>query len=448
MTITTEDHDLRRTPPQDTAAERIVLGAMMLARDAIADVIELVTADEYYRPAHGTIHRAITDLYVKGEPTDAAAVAAKLLTTGDLQRVGGAPYLFECIEAVPTVANAGWHAKRIRNDAGRRRLAEVGTKMVSLALNPGVEYTEAVDQAGQSFYDATTRHDSGELTPLSALIGPTLEAISAAAANPDSVIGLPTGLVDLDRLTGGLRPGQLVVVAGRPGMGKSVFGVDVARNIAIRAGKPVAFFALEMGEDELIQRILSAETLIPLHALRDAKHLSDLDWRRLAEAETELAAAPLHIDPTPSVNMTEIRARARRLAQRKGLSLIVVDYLQLMTPARKSESRQQEVAEISRGMKLLAKELQVPVIAVAQLNRDNEKRQDKRPMLADLRESGALEQDADLVIFVHRDDYYDKESARAGEVDLIVAKNRSGPQDTITAAAQLHVSRFVDMCVL
>ncbi|WP_371409762.1 replicative DNA helicase [Micromonospora zamorensis] len=448
MTITAEDQDLRRTPPQDTAAERIVLGAMMLARDAIADVIELVTADEYYRPVHGTIHRAITDLYVKGEPTDAAAVANKLLTTGDLQRVGGAPYLFECIEAVPTIANAGWHAKRIRNDAGRRRLAEAGTKMVGLALNPAIEYAEAVDQAGQNFYDATTRHDSGELTPLSALIGPTLEAISAAAANPDSVIGLPTGLADLDRLTGGLRPGQLVVVAGRPGMGKSVFGVDIARNISIRAGKPVAFFALEMGEDELIQRILSAETLIPLHALRDAKHLSDLDWRRLAEAEQELAAAPLHIDPTPSVNMTEIRARARRLAQRKGLSLIVVDYLQLMTPARKSESRQQEVAEISRGMKLLAKELQVPVIAVAQLNRGPEQRTDKRPMLSDLRESGALEQDADLVIFVHRDDYYDKESPRAGEVDLIVAKNRSGPQDTITAAAQLHVSRFVDMCVL
>jgi replicative DNA helicase len=447
MTITAEDQDLRRTPPQDTAAERIVLGAMMLARDDIADVIELVDDGDYYRPVHGTIHRAITDLYVKGEPTDAAAVAAKLLTSGDLQRIGGAPYLFECIETVPTVANAGWHAQRIRSNAGRRRLAEAGTKMVSLALNPGIEYTEAVDQAGQNFYDATTRHDSGELSPLSALIGPTLEAISAAAANPDSVIGLPTGLADLDRLTGGLRPGQLVVVAGRPGMGKSVFGVDIARNISIRAGKPVAFFALEMGEDELIQRILSAETLIPLHALRDAKHLSDLDWRRLAEAELELAAAPLHIDPTPSVNMTEIRARARRLAQRKGLSLIVVDYLQLMTPARKSESRQQEVAEISRGMKLLAKELQVPVIAVAQLNRGPEQRTDKRPMLADLRESGALEQDADLVIFVHRDDYYDKESARAGEVDLIVAKNRSGPQDTITAAAQLHVSRFVDMAI-
>lgn len=447
MTSTIEDHDLRRTPPNDTAAEQITLGAMMLSRDAIADVIELIDAEDYYRPAHGAIHRAITDLYVKGEPTDAAAVAGKLLASGDLQRVGGAPYLFELIDSVPVAASAGWYAKRIRSNAGRRRLAEAGTKMVSLALNPAVEYSEAVDQAGQTFYDATTRHDTGELQPLSALIGPTLEAISAAAENPSSVMGLPTGLADLDRLTGGLRPGQLVVVAGRPGMGKSIFGVDVARVVALRERKPVAFFALEMGEDELIQRILSAETQIPLHALRDAKHLSKTDWVRLDEAEQEIADAPLHIDPTPTVTMTEIRARARRLAQRKQLALIVVDYLQLMTPARRTESRQQEVADISRGMKLLAKDLRVPVIAVAQLNRGPEQRTDKRPMLSDLRESGALEQDADLVIFVHRDDYYDKESPRAGEVDLIVAKNRSGPQDTITASAQLHLSRFVDMAI-
>jgi len=447
MSVTTEDHDLRHTPPHDHGAEQIALGSMMLSRDAIADIIELLSADDYYRPIHGTIHTAIADLYSRGEPTDPAAVAAHLLATGDLNRVGGAPYLHTLISEVPVAANAAWYARRIAEHAGRRRLAAVAARMSRLALDPAIDYATAVDQAGQDFYDATIRHDSGELRPLSALVGPTLEAVQEIATHPDRLRGLPTGLVDLDRLTGGLQPDQLIVVAGRPGMGKSVFGVDIARAVALRAGKPVAFFALEMGEDELVQRILAAEAGVPLHVLRSGQ-LSDADWLSLAKAERYLGDAPLHIDPTPSVTMTEVRARARRLAQRKGLSLIVVDYLQLMSPARRVENRQQEVAEISRGMKLLAKDLHVPVVAVAQLNRGPEQRTDKRPQLSDLRESGALEQDADLVIFVHRDDYYDKESPRVGEVDLIVAKNRSGPTDTITAAAQLPFSRFVDMAIV
>jgi replicative DNA helicase len=442
------DERVDRTPPNNIAAERIVLGAMMLSADAIADVIEILHTGDYYRPANGTVHAAITDLYTRGEPVDPVAVIAHLLSTGDISRVGGAEYLHQCVEQVPTVANASWYAREVAEHAGRRRLIAAGTKMVQLAADPGLDLTSAMDQAGAEFYDATTAHDTGDLTPLGALLGPAMQAIRDASEHRGELRGISTGFTDLDQLTGGLRPGQLVVIAGRPGMGKSVAAVDIARATALRDKKPAAFFSLEMSEDELVTRILSAEARVPLHVISSG-HLRDGDWSRLEIASGHLAGAPLHIDPSPGLTMTEIRARARRLAQREGLALVIVDYLQLMTSSgrKNHQNREQEVAEISRGMKLLAKELRVPVVAVAQLNRGPEQRQDKRPMLSDLRESGALEQDADLVIFVHRDDYYDKESARAGEADLIVAKHRGGSTDTITVASQLHFARFVDMAI-
>jgi replicative DNA helicase len=447
MTSTTEPR-LDRTPPNNIAAERVVLGAMMLSHDAIADVIEILAKGDFYRPVNGTVYQAISDLYTRGEPTDPVAVIGRLLETGDIVRVGGAAYLHECVEDVPVTASAAWYARQVADAAGRRRLIEAGTKMVQLAAAPDIELTQAVDQAGAAFYDATTRHDTGELHPLRELVAPALQAIRDASEHRGELRGLSTGFMDLDQLTGGLRPGQFIVIAGRPGMGKSVLGVDIARANALRDKKPVAFFSLEMGEQELVTRVLSAETRVPLTVLSSG-HLSDSDWSRLEVAQDRLEQAPLHIDESPGLTMTEIRARARRLAQRTGLDLVVVDYLQLMQPSgRRVDNRQQEVADITRGMKLLAKELQVPVIAIAQLNRGVEQRQDKTPMLSDLRESGAIEQDADIVIFVHRDDYYDKDSARAGEADLVVAKHRGGATDTITVASQLPFARFADMAIV
>jgi replicative DNA helicase len=447
MTSTTEPR-LDRTPPNNAAAERVVIGAMMLSSDASADVIEILHADDFYRPVHASIYAAICTLYTRGEPTDPVAVTGQLLTTGDLQRAGGAPYLHECVTDVPVTASAGWYARQVAETAGRRRLLEVGGKILQLAAAPDIEYTSAVDQAGAAFYDATTRHDTGELKPLAQLLAPALAEIREHAEHRGELRGLATGFSDLDRLTGGLRAGQFIVVAGRPGMGKSVLGVDIARNVALREKKPVAFFSLEMSEQELVTRILAAEARVPLHVFNSG-HLGDVEWSKLEVAQTRLEEAPLHIDESSGLTMTEIRSRARRLAQRRGLDLVIVDYLQLMQPSgRRVENRQQEVAEITRGMKLLAKELQVPVIAIAQLNRGVEQRSDKTPLLSDLRESGAIEQDADIVIFVHRDDYYDKGSARAGEADFIVAKHRGGAIDTVTVAAQLAFARFVDMAIV
>jgi len=258
--------------------------------------------------------------------------------------------------------------------------------------------------------------------------------------------GVPTGFSDLDRLLNGLHPGQLIIVAGRPGLGKSTVSMDFARNAAIRSNCASAIFSLEMSKIEMVMRLLSAEARVPLHVLRSGQ-LTDDDWSKLARRMGEISEAPIFVDDTPSMNLMEIRAKARRLKQRHNLKLLVVDYLQLMTSPKRTESRQQEVADLSRGLKLLAKEIECPVIAVSQLNRGPEQRTDKRPQLSDLRESGSIEQDADVVILLHRDDYYDKESPRAGEADFIVAKHRNGPTDTVTVAAQLHLSRFVDMAI-
>ncbi|MEV6344158.1 replicative DNA helicase [Actinoplanes sp. NPDC051851] len=436
-----------RTPPNNVAAERVVLGAMMLSTDVIADIIEIVKASDFYRPAHAAIFNAIIDLSSRDEPTDPIAVAQQLLAVGDLQRIGGVPYLHDCLETVPTAANGTWYARQVAETAGRRRLIETATKMLQLAAAPDLTLDEALDQAGAAFHDAITQRDSGELRPLADLVDPTIAEIRSVAAHRGELRGVSTGFHDLDQLTGGLRGSQLIIVAGRPGMGKSILGVDIARTVALRDGKPAAFFSLEMSEQELVTRILSAEARVPLNVFNSG-HVDDNHWARLDQHAARLKAAPLHIDETPALTMTEIRARSRRLAQRHGLSLIVVDYLQLMTPSgRRTDSREQQVAEISRNMKLLAKELHVPVIAIAQLNRGPEQRNDKRPQLSDLRESGSLEQDADMVIFVHRDDYYDKDSPRAGEADFILAKHRGGPTDTVTVAAQLAFARFVDMAL-
>lgn len=435
------------TLPSGEAEERIVLGAMMQSADAIGDILDILRPEDFYRPKHTAIFDAIVKLYANGEPADAVAVTAQLLSTGDIQRVGGAPYLYDCADAVPTVANGTYYARRVADLARRRRLIEAGTKVVQAAYNPEHDIDEVTNLAETAVYDATMQREGKDLKAIGMILPGALESIRAAAESGTGMRGISTGFADLDKLTGGLRPGQLVVVAGRPGMGKSIFAVDVARANAIRDDRPVAVFSLEMSEEEILTRILAAESRVKLTKLTDGG-ADPGDWDHLHRASAKIGQAPLHIDDTPGVTLTEIRSRARRMKQRHKLSLLVVDYLQLMTPSgRRTESRQQEVADISRGLKLLAKELEIPVIAVAQLNRGVEQRADKRPMLSDLRESGALEQDADIVIFVHREDYYDKESPRMGEADLIVAKHRGGPTDTVAVAAQLHLARFADMAV-
>jgi replicative DNA helicase len=444
------DGQFDRSPPQDVAAEQCVLGGMLLSKDAIADVIEVLKAGDFYRPVHATIFDAVLDLYGRGEPADMITVAAALADSGELGRVGGAPYLHTLIASVPTAANAAYYARIVAERAVLRRLIEAGTRIVQLgygsAAGAGRDVDDLVDLAQQAVYDVTERRVSEDFAILSDLLQPTLDEIEAVGAQSGVMTGVPTGFTDLDRLLNGLHPGQLVIVAGRPGLGKSTAAMDFARATSVKHNFASAIFSLEMSKVEIVMRLLSAEARVPLHVLRSGQ-LSDDDWTKLARRMGEISEAPLFVDDTPNMNLMEIRAKARRLKQRHDLKLIIVDYLQLMTSPKRVESRQQEVAELSRGLKLLAKEVECPVVAVSQLNRGPEQRNDKRPQLSDLRESGSIEQDADVVILLHRDDYYDKESPRAGEADFIVAKHRNGPTDTVTVAAQLHLSRFVDMAI-
>jgi replicative DNA helicase len=433
-----------RTPPQDIAAEQSVLGAMLLSKDAIAEVLENLREQDFYRPAHQVVYGAILDLYSRGEPADAITISAELSRLGELGRIGGAPYLHTLVSGVPTAANAGYYARIVRERAVLRRLVEAGTRIVSMGYTGDGDVDNIVDRAQAEVYDVAARRTSEDYAPLSELLPGAMDEIEAISGRGGALSGVPTGFADLDSLTNGLHPGQMIVLAARPSVGKSTLGLDFARSASIKNGLTSAIFSLEMGRNEIVMRLLSAEAMIPLGSMR-AGTMSENDWQRLARTMSKVSEAPLFIDDSPNLTMMEIRAKARRLKQKHDLKLVVIDYMQLMTSGRRVESRQVEVSDFSRQMKLLAKELDVPVVAISQLNRGPEQRTDKRPMLSDLRESGSIEQDADMVILLHREDFYERESPRAGEADFIVAKHRNGPTANITVAFQGHYSRFVDM---
>ncbi|HEU5426922.1 MAG TPA: replicative DNA helicase [Actinocrinis sp.] len=436
-----------RIPPQDLAAEQGVLGGMLLSKDAIADVIDVIKGRDFYKPAHELIFDSILDLYGRGEPADAVTVSAELTKRGELARVGGAPYLHTLMSSVPTAANAGYYAVIVRERAILRRLVEAGTRITQMGYaTDGADLDEIVNRAQAEIYGVTEQRAGEDYAPLADVMEGALDEIESISNRSGQMTGVPTGFTDLDQLTNGLHAGQMVIIAARPAIGKSTLGLDLARSCSIRNGLTSVIFSLEMGRNEITMRLLSAEARVALHHMR-AGTMTDDDWARLARRMGEVSAAPLFIDDSPNMSMMEIRAKCRRLKQRHDLRLVIVDYLQLMSGggSRRPESRQQEVSEMSRALKLLAKELELPIIAIAQLNRGPEQRTDKRPMMSDLRESGSLEQDADVVILLHREDAYERESPRAGEADLIVAKHRNGPTATITVAFQGHYSRFVDM---
>lgn len=440
-----EDQTFDRMPPQDVNAEQCVLGGMLLSKRAIAEVIEIIDAEDFYRPQHETIFRAALDMYGRNEPADQITVGNYLRELGILGKVGGPVYLGECVASVPTAANAGYYAEIVRDCAIRRRIVEAGHRITEIGYSGEGEAQHATDAAQAELANVMKVQEDAD----SALLGEDLPDVVAELEKLQSegrAMGVSTGFLDLDSLLHGLHPGQMVIIAGRPGLGKSTLGVDFLRAASLRDKIPSAFFSLEMSRREVQHRIISAEARIGLHKIRGGQ-MTDQDWAAFANQMDRLVAAPLTIDATPNRTVAQIKARCRQIKQKTGLGLVVIDYLQLLdTPGRKRpENRQVEVSEMSRGIKLMAKDLDVPVVVLCQLNRGPEQRTDKKPMLSDLRESGSLEQDADVVILVHREDAYDKESERAGETDLIVAKHRAGPTSTITVAAQLHYSRFCDM---
>ena len=386
-----------RLPPQDVHAEQSVIGGMLLSKDAIADCVEGLKAVDFYRPAHELIYDAILDLYSRGEPADAITVSDELTKRGDLVRVGGQAYLHQLISSVPTAANAGYYAQIVAERAVLRRLVDAGTKIVQMGYGQGGgDVVDIVNAAQAEIYAVADKRGGDDYAVLGDVLEATVDEIEAASGRSGEMTGVPTGFTDFDNLTNGLHPGQMIVVAARPAVGKSTFGLDVARSAAIKHKMATVLFSLEMSRTEITMRLLSAEASIQLQNMRKGT-MRDEDWTRLARTMAEVSDAPLFIDDSPNMSLMEIRAKCRRLKQRHNLRLVIIDYLQLMSSGKRVESRQQEVAEFSRALKLLAKELEVPVIAISQLNRGSEQRQDKKPQMSDLRESGCLTADTRIL---------------------------------------------------
>lgn len=450
MTYDDQENEPQREsrPPQNVPAEMSVLGSMLLSRDAIADVAEIIKhPDDFYRPAHQTIFLAIRDRYTEGAPVDPIVLADDLTKSGDIDRIGGASYLHHLVQQVVTAAHAEHHAELVHEQAVLRTLQSACHRTLhEIAEGTGGtdELLDDLRAKVDGIVDDTSRGD--EDTLIGADGEDFLEQLERLQKDGPAR-GVKTGFTDFDSLTNGLQPGQLIVIAARPAIGKTTLGTDIIRQATIVDDLPAVFFSLEMSRNELKMKIASAQARVPLHHMQSQDGMTDDDWVRLAKVWPMINAAPLDIVDDPGLTLTKIRSHCRRIKRKRDLRLVVIDYLQLMEGelSGRSENRQQEVAKISRSLKKLAAELHVPVIAMSQLNRGAEQRTDKKPLLSDLRESGAIEQDANMVILLHREDAYDKYSPRAGEADFIVAKNRGGPTATITAAFQGHYSRFVDM---
>ena len=433
-----------RVPPHDDEAEMAVLGGMLLSKDAIGEVSQMIDVTDFYQPKHQTIYEAIIDLFSNSQNVDVVIVANQLMKDGNLDKVGGADYLHTLVAFVPTAANATYYAEIVHQRAILRNVIAAGTKIAQLGYSAeGSQAEDVVNLAQAEVYEMSTGRVKQDYEAIGPVVHDALEQLDKLQ-NGDLKTGVPTGFRDIDDVTQGLQPGQMVVVAGRPAMGKSTLGIDFARAAALHHNMTSIVFSLEMSKVELAQRIISAETNIPLAAMRRADDITADRWNTLNNFWNKLQNAPLFIDDSPNMSLMEIRAKCRRLKQTNDLKLVVIDYLQLMSSGKQVESRQQEVSEFSRALKLLAKELEVPVVALSQLNRGPEMRNDKKPQLSDLRESGSIEQDADVVLLVHRPDFYDKED-RPGEADIIMAKHRNGPTDTFNLAFLGAYSKFKDM---
>ncbi len=435
-----------RVPPHNLEAEESLLGAMLLSREAVAVALEQrIKPEDFYKPAHGHIFEAIHLLYGQGEPVDPITVAEALRRADVLEGIGGSQALVRIQNATPASTNAAHYARIVEDLALLRRLIGAAGEIAELAYDEPDEVGDALDRAETLIFEVSQRRVTDSMRDLGQVLEISLDQLEALYDRGSSITGVPSGYKDLDELLLGFQPSALIVVAARPGMGKTSFALGAAVHAAMEARKPVVFFSMEMGHVELTQRLLASEARVDSTKLRRG-NLADSDWPRISQAVGRLAEAPFFIDDNPHCTVMEMRAKCRRIKAREGdLGLIVVDYLQLMSSSRRSENRQVEVAEMSRGLKILARELEAPVIALSQLNRGVESRQDKRPLLGDLRESGSIEQDADVVMFIYRDEIYNTDSPDRGIAEIIVAKHRAGPTGAVRLAFLDHYTKFANM---
>lgn len=443
MTSVIDRESQLRVPPSSIEAEESVLGAVLLSSDAANIALEKLHAEDFYRPAHQSIFEAIASLFDANEPIDAVTVAEALRRTGTLDRVGGVGYLTQVLDSVPTASNVEHYAAIVEEHALRRRLMRAGGEVGSLATAVDQPIGEVLDRAEQAVFAVSERRVGDGLELIDPLLGPAIERAEELNRLGVDVTGISTGFRDLDRELAGLHPANLVVIAARPGMGKTTLALNIAQHVAIQE-TPVAIFSLEMSRDEVVTRLLSAQGRIDSRRLRNGQ-LSESDFSKLSHAASVLYHKPIYVDDSPGLTVTEIRAKCRRLRRRPGLGLVVVDYLQLMQ-GTSGENRQQEIATISRNLKNLARELHVPVIAVSQLNRALESREDKRPHLGDLRESGAIEQDADVVLFIYRNEYYHPEAEETkGMAEIRIGKHRQGATGKVDLSFMAEFTLFADM---
>jgi replicative DNA helicase len=440
-----------RVPPHDLDAERAVIGAMLVSETAVAVVAERLAAEDFYSEVHRIIYGAMMRLYSRGEPIDQLTLTNELRSVNEFERIGGRPYVFQIVESVPTAANAGRYADIVRGKALLRAIIDVGSRITQDAFREPEDVSEALDSAEQLIYGVSNRTLREHLAPVAELAPGALEMIQRLYEQEGEVTGVETGFEDLDRLTTGFHKSDLIILAARPAMGKTAMALNAIWHASGEKKMPVAIFSLEMSKEQLVQRLISQTTRIPAQALRSGNVKAE-DWPKLVRGVAEVSRAPIWIDDTAGVTLLEIRAKVRRLASQLNvagempLSLVVVDYLQLMVgQGNRAENRQQEIAEISRGLKVLARDLDVPVLAIAQLSRAVEARHDKRPLLSDLRDSGAIEQDADMVMFLYRDEYYNPESDDKGIAEVIVGKHRNGPTGKVQLAWMEQYTKFASL---
>lgn len=436
-----------RVQPQDLLAEQSVLGSIFISPDKLITVREFIGPDDFYKYSHKIIFRAMITLSDRNDAIDATTVRTILDDQGDLQNIGGLSYIVELVNSVPTSANAEYYAKIVGEKAMLRNIISRLTESVNLAYEGANDSEDILAGAERSLIEINEHSNRSGFRKISDVLKVNYENLEVRSRQTSDVTGLPTGFRDLDKITTGLHPDQLIILAARPAVGKTAFVLNIAQNVGTKQKKPVAVFSLEMGAESLVDRMLAAEGMVDSHSLRTGQ-LTEQDWNNVTIAQGALAEAPIYIDDTPGIKITEIRSRSRKLAQEvDGLGLIVIDYLQLIT-GTKPENRQQEVSDISRQLKILAKELKVPVIALSQLSRGVEQRQDKRPVLSDIRESGSIEQDADIVAFLYRDDYYRKEgedpedAVEDNTIEVILEKNRSGARGTVKLMFQKEYNKF------